>query len=88
MKVTWRSSLEVAGGAMVEFSFSGSCAMEGRDIWNFKVKAGGTIKVGFKGYYRVDVLWWEKADTISYYPESCVTTLPTWEFKPLALLKG
>ena len=88
VKVAWRSSLEVAGGAVTEFAFSGGCELKTRDLWDFEVKVAGEMKVGFKGFYRVDILWWEKSDTISYYPEQCKFKLFEFPFKPLALLKG
>lgn len=88
VKVAWRSCLEVAGGAVFEFTFSGGAEVKTRNLWDFEVKVAGEMKVGFKGLYRVDILWWEKADTISYYPEQCKFKLFEFPFKPLALLKG
>jgi hypothetical protein len=78
----------VSGGAVLDFDIKGGAFVEGLDLWNFGVKVSGDVKVGFKGAYRIDLWWWSKADTFTYFPEQAKMNLPEFGFKPLALLKG
>ncbi len=88
LKVKWGNWLEVSGGAVLDFDIKGGAYVPGLDLFQFEVKIGGEIKVGFRGSYSIDLWWWSKSDTFSYFPEQAKAQFPERGFKPLAMLKG
>lgn len=89
LKVKWSDWLEVSGGAIVSNSlYAEPAPLESLDLFQAGIKCEGSMKVGFRGAYRVDLWWWSKSDTFNYFPEQCKLSFPSFVVKPLGFLKA
>lgn len=89
VKIKWGSSVEVAGGVLISGSPSVSDVNPRWPLPQVAIEIDdGEIKVGFRGYAKVDVLWWEINEEINYYPEACQIRYKKFPLKPFAWMSS
>jgi len=88
VKIAWKSALEVSGGVIAEGTPKLTLRIPTIDLFSTEVVLlAGEIKMGFKGFAKVDLYFWGAKWEGTHFPEAAKVNYPESVMKVFAMVK-